>query len=255
MASEVIKSERGHEIAFRRNPGTGDLPGFVWLSGFNSDMSGTKAQALEAWAMDTGHPFLAFDYFGHGKSSGAFADGTVSTWKADAVEAIDRLTDGKQILVGSSMGGWMALLAALARPERVAGLILIAPAPDFTKRLMWDNFPDHVRNEILETGRWMRPSPYEDGPYPITRALIEDGRNHLLLDSPIAVSAPVRILQGMRDEDVPWSHAMSLVDALTTEDLAITLIRDGDHRLSRPQDISRLLRTAAGLSVDLGTET
>ena len=251
MTSEQFLAVDGHRIAYRQSPGTGDLPGIVWLSGFNSDMSGSKATEVEAWARETGHPFLAFDYFGHGQSEGDFADGTVSRWRDDALAVIDRLTDGRQILVGSSMGGWIALLAALARPDRVRGLVLIAPAPDFTERLMWDQFPDEVKDEIITTGRWMRPSPYDDGPYPITRDLIEDGRKHLLLQAPIPFSGPVRILQGMADADVPWSHAMKLVGQLSTNDLAVTFIKDGDHRLSRPQDISRLLRTCAGLSVDL----
>lgn len=217
-------------------------------------MTGTKAQAVEHWALQTGHPFLAFDYFGHGESDGDFADGTVGRWKADAVEVIDRLTDGPQVLVGSSMGGWIALLAALERPERVKGLILIAPAPDFTEKLMWASFSDEVKDEIMTTGRWIRPSDYDGEGYPITRTLIEEGREHLLLDAPIPFSGPVRILQGMQDPDVPWSHAMELVGRLATDDLAITLIKDGDHRLSREHDISRLLRTCAGLSVDLSVD-
>jgi len=241
----------GHRIAYRQSPGTAELPGFIWLSGFHSDMTGTKAQAVEDWAGQTGHPFLAFDYFGHGQSDGDFADGTVSRWKADALAVIDRLTDGPQVLVGSSMGGWIALLAALARPDRVAGLILIAPAPDFTEILMWASFPDAVKDEIMTQGHWIRPSEYDDEGYPITRRLIEDGRDHLLLDRSIPFRKPVRILQGMQDADVPWSHAMELVSRLETGDLAITLVKDGDHRLSRAQDISRLLRTCAGLSVDL----
>ena len=251
MTLEAFTSSAGEKIAYRHNPGTGDVPGFMWLSGFHSDMNGTKAREVEHWAQQTGHPYIAFDYFGHGASGGRFEDGTIGRWKADALEVLDRLADGPQVLVGSSMGGWIALLAALERPELVRALVLIAPAPDFTERLMWQKLPEAARREIMEAGQWTRPSAYDDGPYPITRALIEDGREHLLLDGPIGFDGPVRILQGMQDADVPWTHAMDLVERLETDDLAITLIKDGDHRLSRPQDIARLMRTCAGISVDL----
>ena len=230
-------------MAYRRSGADLSGAGLVWLSGFNSDMQGSKVLALEAWAAGHGHPFLAFDYSGHGMSDGDFADGTISAWREDSLAAIDALTEGPQILVGSSMGGWMALLAALARPERIAGLILIAPAPDFTETLMWPEFSPAVQQEIIETGVHMRPSDYGE-PYPITRALIEDGRQWQILDAPIAFTGPVRILQGMDDPDVPWIHAQRLVNALTSPDLIFTLIKDGDHRLSREQDIARLLSTA-----------
>lgn len=230
-------------MAYRRSGADLSGAGLVWLSGFNSDMQGSKVLALEAWAAGQGHPFLAFDYSGHGMSDGDFADGTISAWREDSLAAIDALTEGPQILVGSSMGGWMALLAALARPERIAGLILIAPAPDFTETLMWPEFSPAVQQEIIETGVHMRPSDYGE-PYPITRALIEDGRQWQILDAPIAFTGPVRILQGMDDPDVPWIHAQRLVNALTSPDLIFTLIKDGDHRLSREQDIARLLSTA-----------
>lgn len=222
----------------------------MWLGGFHSDMEGGKALAVDAAAQAAGRAFVRFDYFGHGQSEGAFAAGTVSTWRDDALAVIDDLTDGPQILVGSSMGGWIALLCALARPERVAGLVLIAPAPDFTERLMWDGFSDAVRAEILETGQWMRPSEYDPDGYPITKALIEDGRQHRVLDKPIIpVTAPVRILQGMDDADVPWRHALETAEKLASDDVALTLVKGGDHRLSTDPDLARLIHTVMTLGV------
>ncbi|MGB3625353.1 MAG: alpha/beta hydrolase, partial [Henriciella sp.] len=223
---------------------------FVWLSGFKSDMQGTKVVELEAWAASEGHGFLAFDYTGHGESGGKFEDGTISAWRADALSAIEKQTDGPLVLVGSSMGGWMALLAALALKDRVAGLILIAPAPDFTEKLMWPEFSDAAKAEIMDKGVHLRPSDYGE-PYPITKALIEDGRKWSILDGPIEFAGPVRILQGMRDPDVPWQHAERLVGAMTTADFIFTLIKDGDHRLSRPQDIERLKSTCLELASSL----
>ena len=207
-------------------------------------MQGTKVLALEAWAAAEDTSFLAFDYSGHGQSGGRFEDGTISTWREDTLAMLDAETSGPQILVGSSMGGWLALLAALAWPERVAGLVLIAPAPDFTEKLMWPAFSSAAQKEILETGVHMRPSEYGE-PYPITRALIEDGRLWQILDGPIPFQGPVRILQGLADPDVPWTHARRLVDRMSSHDLVFTLVKDGDHRLSRPQDIARLIATCA----------
>lgn len=238
--THYIDTKDGRRLAYRRFGGKGT--GLVWLSGFNSDMQGSKVMALEAWAAARGVPFLAFDYSGHGLSDGDFVDGTVSAWREDTLAALDTLTEGPQILVGSSMGGWMALLAALARPDTVSGLVLIAPAPDFTQKLMWPSLDAAARAEIAQDGVHMRPSDYGD-PYPITKALIEDGRQWQVLDAPIAFSGPVRILQGMEDPDVPWTHAQCLVEAMTSPDLTFTLIKDGDHRLSREQDIARLLAT------------
>ena len=250
MTTSYFTGPGGHRLAFRRsNASTGDLT-YVWMCGFKSDISGTKVLRLEQWANQAGHGFLAFDYSGHGQSEGAFEDGTVSQWRADALAAIDAQTDGPLVLVGSSMGGWMALLSALARPERVKGLVLIAPAPDFTEKLMWPEFSPEAQAEIMEQGFTLRPSDYDE-PYTITRALIEDGRKWQVLDKPIAFDGPVRILQGMQDADVPWTHAARLVDALTASDLTITLIKDGDHRLSREQDIARLLATCDEVAATL----
>ena len=203
-------------------------------------MGGTKAEALAGWAGAKKRAFLRLDYSGHGRSEGRFADGTISRWRDDALAVIDAQSEGDLVLVGSSMGGWIALLAALARPERVKGLILIAPAPDFTDTML-PSLPEAAQRQILETGSWDMPSPYDPKPTPITRALIEDGRNNLLLGGPIPFDRPVHILQGMQDPDVPWTHALKVVEALEGHNTTLTLLKDGDHRLSRPQDIATLL--------------
>lgn len=236
---------------------SGRAPGLVWLGGFRSDMTGTKAVALDQWAAQTGRAATRFDYSGHGVSGGDFADGTISRWLEEAVAVFERETEGDQILVGSSMGGWIALLLALdqrrKQTARIRGLVLIAPAPDFTEALMWATFPEAVKAEILERGRYEEPSAYADEPYLITRALIEDGRNHLILGGPIETGCPVHILQGVKDPDVPWRHAVDLVTCLSGDDVVLTLIKDGDHRLSRPEDIRRLLATVEGLTAEIDT--
>jgi pimeloyl-ACP methyl ester carboxylesterase len=231
-------------IAFRRRAGAG--PGIVWLGGFKSDMLSTKARRLDAFAAERGRALLRFDYSGHGESEGDFASGTIGQWFADALAALRAQTQGVQVLVGSSMGGWIALLVAreLARTgeiDRLAGLVLIAPAVDFTQALLWPQLPEEARRDIETHGVWMRPSPYSPEPYPITRALIEDGREHLLLGQTVRAHCPVHILQGMQDPDVPWRHAVTLVEHLAGDPVALTLIKDGDHRLSREEDIARLL--------------
>ncbi|MBF9233722.1 alpha/beta hydrolase [Microvirga alba] len=218
----------------------------VWLGGFKSDMRSTKAEALDAWAEKAGRPFLRFDYSGHGESGGAFEEGTISRWLEDTFGVLDRFVETRPILVGSSMGGWISLLAARrlmeSRPTCApAGLVLIAPATDFTERLMWDRFPDDIKRAVLETGVYHRPSPYSPDPYPITRGLIEDGRKHLLFGGPIQTGCPVHILQGMKDPDVPWNHALQLVEHLPGDSVSLTLIKDGDHRLSRQEDLERLI--------------
>lgn len=242
MTHTFFATPQNRKLAYRKLEGAKDRPGLVWLSGFKSDMQGSKVLALEAWAKSQNLNFLAFDYSGHGLSEGAFEDGTIGQWHEDTLAAIDALTEGPQILVGSSMGGWQALLAARERPERIAGLALIAPAPDFTQKLMWPDLSPEAKKEINETGLHLQPSDYDE-PLPLSKALFEDGANWQLLDAPIGFAGPVRILQGMQDADVPWQHAQRLVDVLTTEDLVFTLIKDGDHRLSRDQDIARLLAT------------
>jgi pimeloyl-ACP methyl ester carboxylesterase len=246
--------EVGHENSARRiavRAREGASPGLFWLGGFNSDMKGTKAVALDAWARGEGRACVRFDYSGHGESGGKFADGTIGRWLEESLAVFERFCHGPQVVIGSSMGGWMALLLARALATRgkgasPSGLVLIAPAPDFTEELMWKGFSLEIRRQIEEEGVWLRPSQYGDGsPYPITRALIEEGRNHLLLGSAIDVGCPVRILQGAQDPDVPWQHAFKLVQRLPADDVVLTMIQDGDHRLSRPQDIARILSAVA----------
>ena len=225
-------------------------PGLFWLSGFKSDMKGTKAEALDRWAEDQGRACVRFDYSGHGESGGDFTAGTIGHWLEESVAVYARFAHGPQVVVGSSMGGWLALLLAKALRERqkrkepaalVAGMVLIAPAVDFTEELMWKSFSAATKREIEEKGFWMRPSQYSEAPYPITRALIEDGRKHLMLGGLIETGCPVHILQGVQDPDVPWRHAVELVARFARDDVVLTLVKDGDHRLSRPEDIERLI--------------
>ena len=232
---------------------TGTQPGLLWLGGFKSDMKGTKAEALDRWAGDNDRSCIRFDYSGHGESGGDFVDGTIGRWLEDSVAVFEGFAKGPQVLVGSSMGGWIALLLARALKRRsdpalpgsLAGLVLIAPAVDFTEELMWKQFPPEVRRQIETTGSWLRPSQYSDAPYPITRGLIEEGRQHLLLGGLIETGCPVRILQGVQDPDVPWQHAVELSARLAHDDVVLTLVKDGDHRLSRPEDIERLIAAVA----------
>ena len=225
-------------IAYRARKGAG--PGVVWLGGFRSDMMGTKASFLHNWAKDRGQAFLRFDYSGHGESDGNFEDGTIGDWFADARAAFDALTEGSQILVGSSMGAWIATLLAKNRPSRIAGIVFIAPAPDFTERLMWPAFTDEQRETILREGRLEQPSEYSDEPEVITLKLIEEAQKNLVMTESVPVAAPVRILQGMRDEAVPWRHALDFAERLESDDVEITLTKSGDHRLSEPADLERL---------------
>lgn len=237
----------GRDIAVRAIPG--DAPGVFWLGGFKSDMTGTKAERLAALAAERSHAYVRFDYSGHGASGGAFEEGTISRWLEEALAVFDEATAGEQVVVGSSMGGWLALLLAralAARGEtRLKALVLVAPAPDFTETLMWSRFPAEVQSEITVNGRFLKPTPYGDEPYVITRTLIEDGRSHLILGAPFAVGCPVRILQGAKDEDVPWEHAMRLVTCLAEDDVVFSLIKDGDHRQSRPEDLERLAQVVS----------
>jgi pimeloyl-ACP methyl ester carboxylesterase len=245
-----LQIDHGYFLAYRRRFASRDganQPGIVFLGGFKSDMTGTKASALDEFCHARGLGFLRFDYSGHGESGGDFLDGTISRWFADALAAFDRLTEGPQILVGSSMGGWIMLLVALARPERIAGVIGLAAAPDFTETLIWWNLSDADREQLLSAGKLEQPSEYSAEPYVITRALIEDGRKHLLLNGRIAIEAPVRLLHGLNDRDVPHQISLRLQARLKTEDVVVHLIKNGDHRLSRPQDIARLYATVEEL--------
>ena len=236
----------GERLAWRRVAGAG--PTVVWLGGFRSDMAGTKAQALADWALAGRRSYLRFDYFAHGESSGDFAKGTVTRWREDALAVLDELVEGPAVLVGSSMGGWIACLAAMARPQRIRALLLVAPAPDFTEKLMRPAIPPEGRADLDRNGVWLRPSLYGDEGYPITRALLEDGARWSILDSEVPIEAPVRFLQGGEDPDVPWRHALELAQVLKSRDVVFSLIKDGDHRLSRPQDIARLLAAVAELA-------
>lgn len=252
-APDVITVGQGaaaRRIAVRRR--SGDGPPLVWLGGFRSDMGATKAMALDAWAGRHGRALVRFDYTGHGESGGRFAEATISTWLADARAVIEAYAPEGPILVGSSMGGWIACLVAraLVREGRPApsGLVLIAPALDFTDSLMWARFTPEIRETIEREGAWMRPSQYDPNPVPITRDLIADGRTHNLLDAPLDPGCPVHILQGMDDPDVPYTHALRVVKRLPKAGTILTLIADGDHRLSRPQDLARLISAVTEIS-------
>lgn len=233
----LLRPDRAR-LAWRRVEGDG--PTVVWMGGFRSDMAGTKAEALARWAAERGRAYVRFDYFGHGESEGDFRDGTITRWREDALAVLDELAPGQVVAVGSSMGGWIACLCAMVRPERIAGLVLIAPAPDFTEKLMGPEIDAGARASLEATGVWMRPSDYGD-PYPITRALLEDGARWSILPGPVPIEAPVRILQGGADPDVPWRHALELAQAINSQDVVFHLIKDGDHRLSRDQDLDRLI--------------
>jgi len=230
----------------------GAPPGLFWLGGYKSDMKGTKAQALADWAGQQGRGCVRFDYSGHGESEGAFTDGTIGRWLAESLAVFDACCRGPQVLIGSSMGGWLALLLVRALrqrpqagPNSVAGLVLIAPAIDFTEELMWKRFTPEIKRELETKGVWARPSQYSPEPYLVTRQLIEEGRRHLLLGGMIETGCPVRVLQGVMDLDVPWQHAKALVARFACDDVVLTLIKDGDHRLSRPEDIERLIAAVA----------
>ena len=246
---EVGTGKAARRIAVRIRQGA--TPALLWLGGFKSDMNGIKAQALDRWADEQGRAITRFDYSGHGESGGNFLTGTISRWLEDSLAVFDAFCRGPQIVIGSSMGAWLALLLTREHTRRkhpgasVAGLVLIAPAVDFTEELMWKRFSPEVKCEIEQKGVWHRPSQYSQEPYPITRDLIEDGRRQLLLDGMVETGCPVRILQGVQDPDVPWQHAIELTARFAQDDVVLTLVKDGDHRLSRPEDIERLLATVA----------
>ena len=240
----VLDRGPGHRLAYARVPGDG--PGIMFLGGFRSDMQGSKALHLRDRCAARRRAFLRFDYAGHGASEGAFEDGSIGGWLADAEAMLLARTTGPQLLVGSSMGGWLALLLAIRHPLRVAGLVLLAPAPDFPQELLWPGLTETQRATLTGTGRLDLPSAYGP-PVPITRALVEEAKRHRLLPGPIPVRCPVRILQGMADPDGPWRHALRLVDALPGADVRLHLVKDGDHRLSRPADLALLDEALDGL--------
>ncbi len=235
----------GRTVAYRHRPGR--QPGVVFLGGFRSDMTGAKAAALDAWCQDQGRAYLRFDYQGHGESDGRFEDGDIGQWAGDAIAVLDELTEGPRVLVGSSMGGWIMLLAALARPTRVAGLVGVASAPDFTEELIWPALDSDSRARLQQEGVIYSPSAYDEAPEPITWQLIQEGRDHLLLGAPIPLHCPARLLHGMLDADVPWTVSTRLAERLAGDDVRVTLIKDGDHRLSRDQDLELLIATLGGL--------
>ena len=244
--------ERGDKrIAYMRHAGAS--PGVIFCGGFRSDMTGSKALALDAWARERGRAFLRFDYRGHGASSGAFEDGTIGQWLEDALDAFDILTEGPQVVVGSSMGGWIALLMARARPERVAGLVGVAPAPDFTEHLLREKMTKAQTRELEKTGRFNAPACNGAPPYVITRELIEEGRKHRLLGAEIPVDCPVHLLHGMKDEDVPWQISLSINEKLRSKDVKTTLVEDGDHRLSEPPQLASLCRIVERMCGKVGS--
>ena len=246
MSLFAAKPERlpladGGFLAYHRSPGSG--PGVVFLGGFTSDMSGVKATTLERWCRGRGQSFVRFDYSGHGASSGRFADGTIGAWAAEALEVLDRLTEGPQILVGSSMGAWLMLLTALARPERIAGLLGLACAADFTKYLLWERLDPPLRERLRRERVISLPSPYGE-PYIIALNLIEEATRHRLLDRPeLPIHCPVRLIHGMRDTDVPWRISVQVAERLASSDVRVMLLKDGEHTLSREQDLILLTRT------------
>jgi len=236
----------GNTVAYAKTEGR--APTIAFLGGFRSDMTGTKAMALEAWARKTGRAYLRFDYLGHGQSSGRFEDGTIGRWLDDSLAAVDALTSGKLVLVGSSMGGWLSLLVARARPERLAGLVLIAPAPDFTERMLLKGLSAQDRVILERDGRLERPSQYSPEPSVFTWKLIEEGRNHLLFDKQLALPCPVRLLHGQSDPDVAWEYSLQIARHLEAPEVITTFIKGGDHRLSTPADIARLIATIEELA-------
>ena len=247
---DVGTAQAARTIAVRTREGR--APGLYWLGGFKSDMQGTKAVALDSWAGENGRACIRFDYSGHGESGGAFAEGTIGRWLEESTAVFEAFARGPQVVIGSSMGGWLALLLARELKRRsgagaasLAGLVLIAPAVDFTEELMWKKLAPEIRRKIETEGSWEWPSAYSEEPHVITRALIEEGRSHLLLGGLIETACPVRILQGVQDPDVPWQHAIELSSRLAHDDVVLTLVKDGDHRLSRPEDIDRLIAAVA----------
>jgi pimeloyl-ACP methyl ester carboxylesterase len=252
----VGEGESARQIAVLQRPGSS--PGLFWMGGFRSDMGGTKANAIDAMAAETGRAFTRFDYSGHGRSSGTFEEGTISRWLEESEAVFERLTRGPQVVVGSSMGGWLALLLStrlrarqVETPSRIAGLVLIAPAVDFTETLIWKAMPRKIQREFERTGFFEQPSEHAD-PYRIPFALVADGRKHLFDGRMIETGCPVHILHGMKDEDVPWQGSTTLTTQFSSDDVVLTLIRDGDHRLSRPEDIERLRAAIEGLEIHVG---
>ncbi|HTV45479.1 MAG TPA: alpha/beta hydrolase [Stellaceae bacterium] len=237
---EFLPRSDGHKIAYHRVPGA--APGIVFLEGSRSNMGGNKALYLDEYCRHRGRAYVRFDYFGHGQSSGEFGDGTIGRWTEDAIAIIDQLSEGPQILVGSSMGGWIMLLAALARVSRVAALVGIAAAPDATEDLLWPRLDPAQREELLRAGAVTLPSEYDPAGYTYRRSYFEDGRRYLVLRGEVALDCPVRLLHGTGDASVPWQHSLRLAERLRSRDVTVTLVKNGDHRLSTAADLARLAR-------------
>ncbi|MFD2204540.1 alpha/beta fold hydrolase [Kiloniella antarctica] len=249
LRPQFIERPDGERIAYIKTEGDKDLPGIVFLGGYMSDMTGSKATALEEFAVKNSQNFVRFDYMGHGQSSGKFTDGTIGRWTEDALAVIDDLTTGPQVLVGSSMGGWIMLNAAIKRPNRTKALVGIAAAPDFTEDLMWDKFSPKIKDTLLNDGVYYEPSEYGDESYAITLNLIEEGRKHLLLGSEQPIDCPVRLIQGVKDLDVPWEVAPQILESVRSKDVELTLVKNGDHRLSEPEDLARLCHIVSEISL------
>ena len=245
MAPARLARPDGNDIAYHKVEGRG--PTVIFCGGFRSDMTGTKAMALDDWARDRGQAYLRFDYFAHGRTAGDFRDGTIGRWLDDTLAVIDRLTEGKLVLIGSSMGGWLSLLAARARPDRMAGWLGIAPAPDFTESLMLARLTPEQQQRLRRDGVLERPSKYSDQPDILTWKLIEEGRQHHVLSSPLVLDCKVRLLHGQQDPDVPWELSLKIAAHITSPDVVTTFVKDGDHRLSTPADIARLIATVEEL--------
>ncbi len=242
---DYLDTSTGRKLAYHKTLGQG--PGVVFLGGFMSDMSGTKAVFVEDWAQSQGRSFVRFDYSGHGQSSGAFPDGCIGDWAEDALEVLSKLTEGPQVLVGSSMGGWIALLLARKMPKRVHALVGIAAAPDFTEDSMWPGLTDIQRTEILEQGQTRVPNAYDDTPYTLTRRLFEDGKTQLVLRTPLHLPFPVRLMQGTQDDAVTTSVPLHLLDHADCPDMRLTLVKDADHRFSTPACLNMISATLSEL--------
>ena len=249
-ATSFLHRENGTSLAYFRLEG--ESPGLMFLGGFRSDMSGTKASALETHCRKVGRAYVRFDYGGHGESSGKFEEGTIGEWAGDALAVLDDVAQGPQVLVGSSMGAWMMLLAALARPGRVKGLVGLASGPDFTAGFKKHRLTEELKRELDERGYIMHPPNIWEEPYPITRKLLDEGDDHLLLQGEIDVACPVRLIHGMRDETISWEVSLKLSNLLKSDDVRLTLVKDGGHRLSRDADIELIIRTAEKLAAGQG---
>ena len=251
---QILEREDGAKIAYHFTAQTDETKptGVIFCGGLRSDMEGSKALALEEWCRSQGRAYLRFDYTGHGQSSGTFEETCISDWSQDALYVMDNLTEGPQLIVGSSMGGWVSLIVARERPERIQALVGLAAAPDFTEDLMWQELTDAQRETLMNEGQVAVPNDYDPNePYVISKLLIEDGKNHLLLREPLNIKVPVRLIQGMKDADVPWETALKIQETLVTDDVEIQFVKNGDHRLSTDVDLTRLTRTVGALLNDV----